>query len=167
MFSRYFTYVEYSFEEVSRLLQQPSSRWLSGLDGDGGDQLLARVGVRLARIRIYKHVRLRPGPARLVWPTKVVVPLAWHTSGGPPLFPEMEGELQAEPFGSQRTQLTLSAMYQPPLGALGEALDRTVLYRLGDATMYDFMGRVIESISLDLKSHRPELQGGTEPQRRA
>jgi hypothetical protein len=154
MFARYFTYVDFPFEQVSRLLRQPNPPWLSGLDGNGGNELLARVGVRLAGIPVHKQVELEPGPAWLVHPTKVLVPLAWHTSGGPPLFPGMEGQLEAEPFGSWRTQLTLSATYQPPLGTLGEALDRALLFRLGDATLYDFTSRVIEQLRLQLQSQQ-------------
>jgi len=155
MFARYFTYVEYPFDQVSRLLRQPDPTWLSGLDGDSGIELLARVGVRLGGVPLYKHVQLQPGPAQLVNPDKVLVPLSWHTSGGPPLFPEMEGHLEAEPFGSQRTQLTLSATYEPPLGALGELLDRALLYRLGDAIIYDFAGRLIEQLEQNLSPRCP------------
>ncbi|MDQ6949964.1 MAG: hypothetical protein M3256_27895 [Actinomycetota bacterium] len=151
MFARYYTYVEFPFEEVSKLLLQPSPQWLAGLDGDSGDELLARVGVRVGRIPIYKHVRLQPEHGRMLRPIKVIVPLAWKTSGGPPIFPEMHGQLEAEPFGSARTQLTLSANYEPPLGALGEAIDRALLYRLGDATLHDFMARVVDNVRLDLE----------------
>ena len=155
MFARYFTYVDYPFDQVSRLMRQANPTWLTRLDGDSGSELLARVGVRLAGIPVYKHVRLEPGRAELLHTSKVLMPLAWHTSGGPPLFPEMEGQLEAEPFGSERTQLTLSATYKPPLGALGDALNRAVLYRLGDATLYDFTGRVIENLRSELES-RPK-----------
>jgi hypothetical protein len=41
-----------------------------------------------------------------------------------------------------RTQLAISARYAPPLGPLGRAIDRVILFRVAEATLKDFLDRV-------------------------
>ena len=61
----------------------PSHPWSVGLDGDGRD-LLAKVGVRVGRLPIYKHVQLTLGNLPAVLPTdRVMLPVSWETVGGP------------------------------------------------------------------------------------
>jgi hypothetical protein len=40
----------------------------------------------------------------------------------------------------------MSARYVPPLGALGRAIDRTLLFRVAEATLKDFLDRVRDSL---------------------
>ena len=81
-----------------------------------------------------------------------VLPISWKSVGGPPLFPELEGQLEVEEIGKDRTLVTLSASYQPPMGELGAAVDRAILHRLADATMKDFVDRVAQRLEAALAS---------------
>jgi uncharacterized membrane protein len=54
-------------------------------------------------------------------------------------------------LGPSRTQVSISARYRPPGGAVGRALDRTLLHRVAEATLKDFLDRVGEA--LQTRSH--------------
>ena len=41
----------------------------------------------------------------------------------------------------------MSARYVPPLGAVGRAIDRAVLFRVAEATLKDFLDHVAEALS--------------------
>ena len=162
MFARYYVYVEHPYDEVLRALR--TSHWAACLDGDGGDELLARAGIRPGQLPIYKHTRVRPGrpvtePTRLL----TVVPLSWQATGGPPLFPDMEGDLEIEPFGPVRSQLTLSVTYGSPTGALGDAIDRVALHRLADAAVERFVHRLAATVAQMLAEPAPHPPAKSTP----
>jgi len=53
-----------------------------------------------------------------------------------------EGELEVAAIGNARTQLGLSANYEPPLGVLGKIADRALLHRVAEVTVKDFLERI-------------------------
>ena len=58
-----------------------------------------------------------------------------------------------------RCQLAISARYDPPLGAVGRAIDRALLARVAEATVKDFLDRVRDSIARRLSDAAPLTQG--------
>jgi hypothetical protein len=69
--------------------------------------------------------------------------LRWEVSGpGGALFPVLDADVELIRAGPRTTWLTLAGAYRPPLGALGEALDRAILHRVASATIRGFLGRV-------------------------
>jgi len=63
------------------------------------------------------------------------------------LFPVLDADLKLAPDGAGSTVLTLAGSYRPPLGTLGEALDRAVLRRVAAATIRSFVARVAAQIT--------------------
>lgn len=49
----------------------------------------------------------------------------------------------------------MSARYVPPLGAVGRAMDRAVLFRIAEATLKDFLDRVRDSLISDVREGHP------------
>lgn len=145
------------FADVDGILTGPSHAWLAGLDGDSGEALLARVGIELRGLQVYRHVRVSTGEASSLADARTSIPIAWHPSGGEALLPDLHGTLDVESVGT-RTQLTLNANYTPPLGFLGAAVNRLLLYRLADATVLDFVQRVASNVERILASPRPPDQ---------
>jgi hypothetical protein len=140
----------YASESVARALTASTHSWSVVLDGDGRKHL-ARVGVKLAGIPVYKHVRLQIGQSPDDFrKDRVMLPVSWNAVGGPPIFPKMEGTLHVEPAGDGVTRLTLNATYDPPLGALGAVFDRGLLHRLATMTMNDFVERLAHTLSDEL-----------------
>lgn len=154
MLARAYVYLDHAFPEVDAVFAGPSQAWLAGLDGDSGEDLLARVGIELHGFQVYRHVRLSLGEAARLADGGTTIPIVWHPSGGEALFPDLQGELDIEPVGS-RTQLTLNAHYTPPLGWLGEIANRLLLYRLADATVHDFVQRVASNVEQTLATPGP------------
>jgi len=129
MFSRHSIDLPFPFSEAEeRLLGR---KWVVGRDHGGGD-LLAAVGVRIPGVPSYKHVKLViGGNADRIRAGRTLMPISWHTSGGPPLFPRLDGHLELEAIDG-RCRLALNASYDPPIGQLGELIDRALLGRLAD-----------------------------------
>jgi hypothetical protein len=147
MFARYFVELAMEPERVEAALLRSPETWVPGLAREAnyhGDALLAEVGfgddVRMAR---QVAIEFRD-PVRM--PSKTVIPLHWIATGATGLFPALEADLEIAPLGPTRTQLAMSARYVPPLGAIGRAIDRAVLFRVAEATLKDFLDRVGETL---------------------
>jgi hypothetical protein len=63
------------------------------------------------------------------------------------LFPVFTGELQATRLSDAMTELALVGSYEPPLGPVGELVDRVVLHRLARQALGGFLARVGERVA--------------------
>jgi hypothetical protein len=74
--------------------------------------------------------------------------LRWEVTGPRgALFPVLDADLELVQAGPQTTWLTLNGAYRPPLGALGQALDRAILHRVASATIRGFLSRVATGLN--------------------
>ncbi len=149
MFIRYYLDLEIPFEEVeTALLTQPET-WVPGLARDAedlGQSLLAEVGFAMDdEHRVDKQVEIAFGEAYRI-PSKTLLPLTWKATGAGSLFPSLDADLEVAALGPNRTQLSMSGRYRPPMGPIGRALDRALLHRVAEATVKDFLDRVGEGI---------------------
>lgn len=146
MFARYFVELPLDSRNVERLLMRDPQSWVPGLAGKAnrhGDDLLAEVGFG-GDVRVERRVAVEFGtPIRM--PSKTVLPIHWSAAGASGLFPSLDADLEIAPLG-QRTQLAMSARYDPPLGAIGRAIDRAVMFRVAEATLKDFLDRVADAV---------------------
>jgi hypothetical protein len=126
-----------------------SPAWLSELAGEAqqrGDVLLAEVGVGPLGPRLGRRVAVRLGEP-VAFPSMTSLPMTWEPIGMDGLFPRLDADLEIGPLGEDRTQLAISARYRPPLGVLGQAIDRVLLHRVAEATVKDFLDRVGQAIA--------------------
>ena len=141
-----------------RLMQLAGSGLLLSTSEDAydlGTAGLARVGVP----GLSKLVRVQ---ARDLAVTEESVGLAirWEATGpGGVLFPVLDADIRLIRTGERACVLTMSGVYRPPLGALGQALDRALLHRVATATIRDFMAQVAARIA-DQTEGYVTLQGG-------
>jgi hypothetical protein len=151
MFARYFVELPLQRERVEQVLIDAPRTWLPGIATEAnlrGDRLLAEVGVG-EDVRIARQVEIDLGtPIQL--PTKTVLPLRWTATGASGLFPSLDADLEIAPLGHDRCQLSMSARYVPPLGALGRAMDRALLFRVAEATIKNFLDQVRDGISREV-----------------
>ena len=112
-----------------------------------GDALLATsadaYGPGLTRVGVAGVSKLVRVQARVLSWTDVSAGLAlrWEAIGpGGGLFPVLDADLTLAPAGAG-TMLTLAGAYRPPLGPLGQALDRAILHRVAAATIRNFLAR--------------------------
>lgn len=78
------------------------------------------------------------------------VDLEWEAAQAPRLFPLMRGRLSAWPLSATETQLDFDGRYQPPLGALGTALDAMVGHRIAEASVHRFITDVAKYLRQSL-----------------
>ena len=157
VFARYFIELPIDPNRVERALTREPDTWLPGLASEAnhrGDTLLAEIGFG-DRIRVARTVAIELGqPVRTAG--KVVLPLRWTPTDAPGLFPALEADLEVAPLPPDRTQLAMSARYIPPLGPLGKAIDRAILYRVAEATIKDFLDRVGAALAVGARSDGPD-----------
>ena len=147
MFARYFVELPLLAADVERALLDRPNEWVPGLAGaadERGEALLAEVGFGDG-IRVEKKVVIEFGtPMRL--PSRTVLPLRWRAAGAQGLFPSLDADLEVASLGTGTTQLSMSARYMPPMGAVGRAMDHAVLHRIAEATVKDFVDRVADTL---------------------
>ena len=68
--------------------------------------------------------------------------LEWEAATRPRLFPLMKAELSIYPLTATETQLDFSGLYQPPLGALGKAVNAIVGHRIAEVSVHRFVSDV-------------------------
>lgn len=134
---------------ASRLEELARGRLLDGVSErvyrDGVEYLL-RVGPagaavpgfsRLVRVRFAEPVR-RDGA--------VSVALRWEAAGAAGgLFPALDADIRLSGDGD-KSKVTLTGSYRPPLGAFGERLDRFVLHTVATATIAALLARVAAAL---------------------
>jgi hypothetical protein len=103
---------------------------------------LARVGV--AGVSKLVRVQVR----ELSWTDRSAgLALRWEATGaGGALFPVLDADLTIAPAGAV-TMLTLAGSHRPPLGSLGEVLDRAILHRVAAATIRSFLAQVAAQLA--------------------
>jgi len=143
MFIRYFVEIPTSFEAVEPVLLDGPEGWIPGLAqeaDDRGEELLMEVGFGSGSRRVQRSVEISIGEP-MQFPSKTVLPVSWKPTSGSRLLPALEADLEIAPLGPHRSQLAISARYDPPLGAIGQAIDRALLHRVAEATVKDFLDR--------------------------
>jgi hypothetical protein len=91
--------------------------------------------------------------------TWTVIPLDWEaTFPGARLFPSMTGRIEIAPVDKKVSRLTVSGMYQPPLGRLGEQLDETVMQGIAEATVKELAEAIAKRIekAVSAQARAPE-----------
>ena len=161
MFARYFVELPFDRDRVEAVLTDTPSAWLPGMATEAnlhGDRLLAEVGFG-DEIHIARQVTIDLG-APLHLPTKTVLPLRWTATGVLGLFPSLDADMEIAPLGQARCQLSMSARYVPPLGAVGRAIDRAVLFRVAEATIKNFLDQVRDGISRAVSLEHEKITTG-------
>ena len=148
MFVHDFAHIELPYPAVHAEVLRDGSRWMCAL----GCAAYAEGAVL--------QLRVGPGPSHRL-PSKMVhiyletphehqdsvsIPMRWVASGVSGLFPSMAADLDFAPLGQSTTQVTLSGMYDPPLGLVGRTVDALLLHRVAEATIRSFVRQVTAAI---------------------
>jgi len=129
-----------------RLMQLAGSGLLLSTSEDAydlGTAGLARVGIpglsKLVRVQAHDLA---------VTPETVGLAIRWEATGpAGELFPVLDADVRLVRTGEKAAVLTMSGVYRPPLGALGQALDRAILHRVAAATIRGFIAQVAARIA--------------------
>ena len=111
-----------------------------------GEEIRARLGPGGPDGLLAKTIKIKAGhPVR--GDVETAVPLVWEATGTPGLFPILEADLVIATLGSDMTQLSLRGSYDPPLGIVGRALDRTLFHRIAEASVKGFVDRIADAVT--------------------
>ena len=158
-------FVEYSAELglPNQLAAELLSTHASEMEGIGavayrrGEELRTKVGP--GRLLAKEVVIALGPPAMSRW--GMVLPVRWRATGAEALFPSLDGELTVRPYG-EGTLLQLRATYEPPLGSLGNLMDRALLARVARATVADWVERITQWLTTAASAEREhDLHDGT------
>jgi len=126
-----------------RLLRLSEDGALFGASDDA--YATARVGVA----GVSKLVRVQA--RELSWADlSAGMALRWEAAGpGGGLFPVLDANLTLTPApgSGAGSVLELAGVYRPPLGLVGQALDRAVLHRIAAATVRRFLAQVAAKLT--------------------
>ena len=141
MYVQHSVHIDRSVDHCVELLQRGPRTWFPRLRGDGKSD----VGLRVAGVTIRKRVAVQLGEPedRGQWTN---VPVSWKATFPERLFPVLTGRLELVPVGSEETRLTVSGMYEPPLGRLGALIDDAIMHGVADATVRELTESIAEQL---------------------
>ncbi|MGH7764682.1 MAG: hypothetical protein ACREOM_09730 [Candidatus Dormibacteraceae bacterium] len=151
MYVQHSVHIDRAAAECAKVLEGGPRTWFPHFEADGRSD----VGLRVAGISVTKRVKVELGePERKGDWTNV--PITWKATFPEKLFPVLNGRLELTPVEKKVTRLTLSGVYEPPLGRLGELIDEAVMHNVAQATVREIaesmarqMGAVIASEESD------------------
>jgi hypothetical protein len=148
MFLKSYVEIEAGFEAIQAAMLSDPGQWLDGLAAaaeEEGERLLVEVGLEVVGGRLGRSAELAVGQPQV---TAIVasLPVRIRVHGNRRLFPSFYGSVDAAWLGPRRTQLALSLQYEPPLGVLGRAMDRTLLHRVAETVAHDFLKRAAQRL---------------------
>lgn len=147
MFIYYFTYAHRPMENILALFSAEPNEWVSQIFQqalEDSDLVRVRLGVG-ERIRLSKEAWVQLGEPEAL-KRGVLIPIRIQVTGSPMLFPTLEGEIEIAAIGGELTQLTLSGNYTPPIGAIGDAIDKVLLHRVVESSIKHFVEAMAKSL---------------------
>lgn len=149
MFVQDFAVVPRPYEQVAVQLREAGDVVVRGAlvaARAEGTLLHERVGPASWPVAVADSVALRPRPVRGST-DGLVVGFDWDPTGPPSLLQRLEGDLEAAPFGSGDTQLSLRCRYQPPGGLTTRRTDELLLHRIAEWTLRAFLRGVCAALA--------------------
>jgi hypothetical protein len=115
--------------------------------------------MRVAVGGLSKLVRVQA--RKLTWTEESVgFAIRWEATGPEGgLFPVLDADIRLAPAGEGATLLTMAGSYRPPFGAVGDALDRTILHRVAEATIRRFLTQLADQIGGPASTTGPNWGG--------
>lgn len=141
MFIQYSVHIDRPIEDCSAGLARGPRKWFPQLD----DKPDYAVGSHLAGLPLRKRVVVETGEA-VITGSWTQVPITWKASFAQRLFPVMHGKVELAPVDTLTTRLTISGMYEPPLGRLGKELDDALMHRVAEGTVKELAHSIAERL---------------------
>jgi hypothetical protein len=150
MFVQHSVHLQHPVKECADALMEGPDKWLP----TSGGQNVSSVGLHVAGVRVRKKVVVEMGqPEKTA--TWTVIPINWRATFPKQLFPEMNGKIELAPTDKNVTRLTVSGMYQPPLGRLGEQLDEALMHNVAAGTVKELAESIAQRLEATIASAQP------------
>jgi hypothetical protein len=141
MFVQHSVHVEHSVKACTDALMQGPPKWFPLTSGKN----ISSVGLHVAGVPVRKRVVVELGEPEQT-ATWTAIPLTWKATFLERLFPTMTGKIELAPTDANVTRLTVSGMYQPPLGRLGEQLDEALMHNVAEGTVKELAESIAERL---------------------
>ena len=142
MYIQHSVHIQRPIEAVSAAMLDGAPKWFPELEGKN----VARVGIHVAGVPVRKKVTVEVGK-----PSKTsswaVVPISWKATFAEKLFPVMTGKIELAPSGKDETRLTVSGMYEPPLGKLGARVDEALMHNVAEGTVRELAKSIADNLN--------------------
>jgi hypothetical protein len=142
MFTKHSVYIEQPVVVCTEALLGGPPKWFLDLRG----KKTSKVGLHIAGIPVRKRVELEVGEA-VRTATWTVIPLSWKATFPQQLFPMMTGKIELAPVDKNVTRLTVSGMYDPPLGHVGRQLDEALMHKVAEGTVHELAESIAERLA--------------------
>jgi hypothetical protein len=128
--------------ECEAALAEAAPSWFPRMNAEKSSS----VGPKVAGLPLRKRVEVELGTPMKAgdWTN---VPVTWKATGPQALFPVMSGRIELVPVEKNVTRLTVSGMYEPPLGKVGEQLDNALMHNVAEGTVKDLAESIAEKLS--------------------
>lgn len=146
-----YEYVDVPFDDVAEVLaEDPAAVLQPATDRavEHADAVHRDLVVELAGFEVGREVTIEVGDFRPVEIRRVTVDLRWHARSASALFPSLQAvlEVTALSFHPPRTQISLIATYEPPLGILGAAGDVVWGHRVAESAVDRFLKDLVRRV---------------------
>ena len=147
MFVRYFVELPLPFERAQQVLDDSPGQWVAQAArtaNESAQRLLVEVGLQ-PDAAIEQRVAVEIGDPVLL-PGRTVLPLTWRIREAETPFRAVEADFELAAMGPNRTHLSVAMQFHPPLAILRRSEDRSLLGRVAEAMLKDFVGRLADEI---------------------
>lgn len=155
---RVYDYVAQPFAKVAEALATDAPGILQRATTIARERALdlgAKLHAQVGPIDLTAHVSIEIGPMDDTpfgsGRPALRIPIAWQAVRATRAFPAMQAELAVYPLTAMETQLELAGTYHPPLGWLGRAIDSTLLHRIAEASVLQFLQEIARYLREDLR----------------
>jgi hypothetical protein len=155
---RCFDYVNHPYEQVrDALSKDPLAVFQSATKGAASraQSIASELRVEMGGIGVQADIivsikDIDEKPRKGVAGPVTRLQLEWQAATLPSLFPLMKAELSIYPLTRTETQLDFSGVYEPPLGAVGKAVNAIVGHRIAEVSVHRFLSNVAGSLKQTL-----------------
>jgi hypothetical protein len=153
-----YDYVNQPYERVRReVLADPHELFRKATSGAHGTQLHVRIGSLELGAEISIEIRgVEEKRTSAERPTTTLT-LDWRSKRSAALFPIMTAGFAFYPLNAKETQVELNGRYDPPLGALADAIDAVALHRFAQSSAQGFVREIATYLRRTLNSNHASM----------
>lgn len=155
---RSYDYVNRPYERVRDALQEDAAvifHKATQAAASRSRSLAAELRVDIAGVEIGTEIAIsinaiEETPSKATAPATTRLDLAWEATKSPRLFPIMQAQLSIYALTAQETQLDFLGQYDPPMGALGNAVNAVLAHRFAEASVHRFLSDLAAYLKAEL-----------------
>ena len=159
MFIQHSVHINHPVAVCTEILTTGPRKWFPRVS----DQKVSAVGPRVVGVPVRKKVVVEVGAPVLAghW---TEIPVTWRATFPQKLFPVLVGKIELAPIDPSVTRLTVSGVYQPPLGKIGEQLNDVLMHNVAEGTVKDLAESIAQRVDTEaLKAEKSLREGAVRP----